>query len=177
MERSPCNCLSLDIRPNPCNVSIVLLTCLTILFLLIGGCHSAQSQAEHPHTLAGNSHLPEGVLKRTFTNERWDRIKDRPYDGYVIIRGNLDADGLLSMGQVVEKYPDGSRNEMARALSRNIRFDPVDVGSNIHPSAEIYVVFYEDKLPRVAYVFGKQLQTVGPTNLSDFKPSVYTRIY
>jgi hypothetical protein len=155
-----------------------IISSLAALLALAAGCQSGmKTGALNPYSLAGNDRLPEEALRYAYTQKQWQRIIERPYDGYVILRGKLDADGHVVPAEIIEAWPDGSRNEMARDLCGEIQFDPLKVGSNIRPIAEVYAVFYEAGLPHVAYVFGKQVDTVGPTNQKDFNPSVYTHFY
>jgi len=152
---------------------------LLSLLILISGCRMEVSDSgAATNSLEGNSRIPSKVIRRMIKPQQWKKIKNRPYDGYVILRGTLDADGHFRTDQVVEAWPDGSRNEMAKDLSGNIQILPFMVGTNVYPNAEVYTVFYEKQNPHLAYAFGKQLDTVGPSNADEtFVPQLYRHYY
>ena len=148
------------------------------MLLLVGGCRSMTDPAvADPHSLAGDSRIPKELIRPTFTSGQWKRISVQPYSGLVVIRGTLTPEGVFSAGRITDAYPDNSRNRMALELSRKIRIKPIVVGSHILPSGEVFVVFYEDRKPRIAYVFGRQIETVGPTLGQGYPPQVYTQFY
>ena len=134
--------------------------------LLAAGCTTATSSSKAPAwTLEDNAKAPCKIIEEFYGAAQWNEIKKLKYDGYVEIRGTVLRDRTISLGKIIEAFPDDSRNERAKVFSRSIRLSPVSVGSHMSANASVFVFFYESNLkPRQALVVA--VQDTPPTTLS-----------
>ncbi|WP_152032838.1 hypothetical protein [Ereboglobus luteus] len=136
---------------------------ISTVLLALAGCQSSSSKPT-PVTLATNPNSPNNLIQQFYGTAQWNRIKDMKYDGFVIMRGVIADNRTIPNPRIIKSYPDNSRDMMALDFAKDIRITPVTVGGRIRGSGEIYVYFYETKLPpREALVIAKQQDTIGPT--------------
>jgi len=118
---------------------------------------SVVSASEVVHTLSGNPNIPDDEIRWFYGDEAWHMIESTPYQGYAIIQGRVNNRSLFCPHKVTECYPDESRNEIAMKLAGNVKLPYSTVGTRISPSADVYVVFYEENSEkRTALVFGER---------------------
>ncbi len=133
-------------------------------WLLLAGCESVPTTVSPnlTHTLVGNGHLPNEEIRDFYPPEQWAQVADRPYAGFVILRGVVNWDNEVKANRVRMAYPDESRVELARRFSSEIKLPLSMAGSRVKPNAEVYVVFYDnDDGSHTALVFAKQLSQHG----------------
>lgn len=131
-----------------------VLSCFVLLssYSVFGG--------EVVHSLNGNIKIPEKEIRGFYSKEAWATIEDAPYDGCVIIRGSVKPNNVFRAGKIIESYPDDSRNKLALKLSKKVKLSSAKVGTRINPTADVYVLFYEENSDkRTALVFGKRRQS------------------
>jgi len=161
---------------------LILLSLACTLFL--SACVTSDNDVP-ANSIAGNGSIPGKPLANFFDNRVWMRINELPYDGYVILRGRV-KDKKIVITQVIESYPDDSRNDMARALANNLQSSASPAGSHIQPSMDVFVVFYETPCdPNRALVFSERSSTAAPTvsvggdnfiRLFSYKDSVFKEL-
>ena len=137
-------------------VAAVLL--LPVALAILGCAAPGPTAAPTAHTLTGNPLLPAGDMAKFFTPDKWTRLREIEYAGYVIIEAQIRPDGSVVLGREIESYPDASWNVMARTLGQQVRLHANTVGSHLDGKAQIYVVFF----PRgwdgnMALIFGQQV--------------------
>jgi len=131
---------------------------LGIGLLALGGCtHQPPPLPPHQHTLAADARFPRGEMARFFSPEKWSRLREIEYAGYVIMEAQIRPDGSVVLGRETESYPDASWNLLARALGQQARLLPAMGASHLDPKAEIYVVFFPSGWDgNLALIFGRQ---------------------
>ena len=109
------------------------------------------------HTLSGNPRIPVDDLREFFERGEWDEVKDAKYDAYVILKGVVEEDRTVTVDQVLDFYPDDSRNDLALKFAKKVEIVANRIGTRVKPRAKVYVVFYEKSLiMNQAMVFAKQ---------------------
>lgn len=113
-------------------------------------------------SIGGNRKLPASAMSDFYHGDSWNTVRDKPYAGYVILRGAIGEDRRVHNLKVVEAVPDGAAVERAIEFAGRIPITGVSVGSNVRPLAEVFVVFYEkDEIRRHALVYAEQTGVVG----------------
>ena len=135
---------------------LVISSCL---LLALAGCKTTMEPLsdEVVHALSGNPRIPVDDLREFFQGGKWDEVKDIKYDAYVILRGTVEEGRSVTVDQVLDFYPDDSRNDLALKFANNVEIVANRIGTRVKPSAKVYVVFYEKSLiMNQAMVFAKQ---------------------
>lgn len=141
---------------------------LAAVVLAVLGCTSPRQPATASgRTLAGNARFPEEAMARLVPPERWAKLRELDYAGYVILEATIRSDGSVTLGREIECYPDRSWSQLARALGQQVQLRATTLGSLLEAKAEIYVVFYPDFWDgRMALIFGQQVaMTNGGANV------------
>lgn len=135
---------------------------LVAITLSVLGCSSAGPAATSSvHTLAGNPRFPTDDMARFFTAEKWQKLREMEYTGYVVMDARILSDGSVALGREIASYPDASWSLLAHALGQRARLHPTTVGTHVDPKAEIYVIFFSRSLDgNLALIFGQQ--SAGP---------------
>jgi hypothetical protein len=128
------------------------------------GCTSpARPAASSAHTLTGNPRFPATDMARFFTPDKWQKLQEITYAGYVIMQAQIKADGTVILGREIEAYPDSSWSALARALGQQARLHAA-TGGYLDAKAQIYVVFFPSGWDgNVALIFGQQESSMNPT--------------
>lgn len=138
---------------------------LILLLVSVVGCRTMPTGRPY-NTLEGNPDLPHREIRDFYGINQWERIGHLPFDGYVILRGNIQNDRSVTIRKIIKSHPDQRRNELAETFATRARLTPTTVGSRIRPSADIYVVFFEThSTPNRALVFAKQRYAAPPTEV------------
>lgn len=151
-----------------------------VLMLLVsaalGACmtHGPRAHVEM-HSLGGNKRLPSEWIRAFYSEKEWLKLRDTRYDGYVVLRVQIQKDRTVSNLRVLESYPDHSRDVSAVNFAKSTRLFAPRVASRTAPSGEVYVVFYESSTQRHALVFGKHLP--GSSSVEFDNGDRYWKIY
>jgi len=127
-----------------------LLACplgLSLAVLSSGGCASRPADAAQtvdPHTLGGNPKLPFERMRELYKGRQEAFVRDLPYSAYVIMRGGIAPQYDVTIREIVESYPDDTRNDQAKALVQDVTLVPIAFASRVQPAAEVFVIFYDN---------------------------------
>lgn len=136
-----------------------ILVVSSCLFFALVGCKTLMEPLSDDvvHTLSGNPRIPVDDLREFFEKGKWEEMKDVEYDAYVILRGAVEEDRSVTVDQILDFYPDDSRNDLALKFAKRAAIVPNRIGTRVKPAAKVYVVFYEKSLiMKQAMVFAKQ---------------------
>ena len=124
------------------------------------GCTSERRQTVvETHTLAGTPHLPLGDMETLFSPGKWARLRDLEYERYVTIEAEIQSDGTVKLGRVIESFPDASWIGSARNFGQKVELRADGLGSHLNPRAEIVVVLFKPVLEgNLVLVFGRQVE-------------------
>ena len=123
-----------------------LILMAALIAAVLSACGSPSiSEGPVAHTLNGNSRLPTALIREHFEPGSWRLLGDTRYDAYLILRGRVEPNTSLSGVRVVETHPGSnqSREERAQGFAQQVRLSGMPVGTQLRPSAEVYVIFYE----------------------------------
>jgi len=148
------NCTKLRAR------ALLILSGLAVLTFPI----LTQAKPVQENTIDANPKLPGDAISWYFGSENWPRIKNLPYDSYVIFRGRVMRDHTIRINRVEECQADDAHLEMARALAAKMQSSASPIGSHIQPTVDVFVVFYESCCqPGRALVFSKATTIAAPS--------------
>jgi hypothetical protein len=113
-------------------------------------------------TLRDNPRLPTDSINRFYSYDKFAALRDRRYEGYVILEAEAITETKIRIDRVAEAFPDDSRVEIAKELAGKARSSARNVGSHLPPPIEVYVIFYRTSEQRIgALVYGEELPAAG----------------
>ncbi len=130
---------------------------LFLSLVLACGAAEAPAPAVKARTIRGDPRLPAGELEAAFTAEQWKALADMPYRAVVILNTQINTNNnMVTAGTVRLSEPDATWVEPARLLAKTIRLKAASIGTNISPTAEVFVIFYGTGEGRRAFIYARQ---------------------
>lgn len=125
---------------------------------------TAPTRSGTVHTISANRAFPSASIAEYYGGEQWAKIKDLPYDAYVILDATVGKEHSLKGLRVVKAYPDAARNDTALKYAGSFEVLAPSVASRIPPQVEVYVVFYDQGRGGQALVYARQVESIAPTD-------------
>lgn len=138
-------------------------TCLVPVFFLLAACAAgpAGAPAGQPATLHSPA-IPWAEIGSLLDSGQRGTLANLESTGYVILDGWIGEDGHISVRRVVQSYPDHVRDSLAAVYAESATVAVQSSGSQIRPAAEIFVVFYRNKMEgNLALTFARKRGAVG----------------
>jgi hypothetical protein len=140
----------------------LVLTGLALGILLFAGCAAAQSGAVHHRR---DDPIPFAKIKHHIAPHQLTELILN-YHSSVILEGEVELSGKVTIKNVLKSMPDHSQDELAASLVGNIQLlTPVSSESRIPPTAKVYVMFHgrgaEFNEPKFAIIYAEQVGYVG----------------
>jgi hypothetical protein len=133
------------------------LICASALALF--GCASERPPAApETHTLAGTARLPLNGIETLVSPTKWARLRDLEYERFVVMEAEIQPDGTVKAGRIIEAFPDMLWVGTAKTFAHKVELRAASVGSHLNKTAELVVVFFKPVLEgNLVLVFGRQV--------------------
>jgi hypothetical protein len=127
-------------------------------FALFGCASERTLTAKETHSLAGNRRMPLSDMETFIAPAEWHILRDLEYERYVVMAADIQPNGSVKIGEVIESYPDASWNQIAHSFGQEVILRPNSTDSMLNKHGEIYVVFFKPGFGgNRVLIFGRQI--------------------